>query len=140
MSDLQLASGIYIIGAHIGFRTVLTATPHAVQHGRPVIAAPELIPPITQEWLIERATEDLPGQYHLRPAYGPANQYLNYTDENAYVREGNQVAWRIQPTPFGIQIVSDKDLVLRAEHVGGHILLAPEDDTPNEAWTLHRIR
>ncbi|MFD9885845.1 RICIN domain-containing protein [Streptomyces alboflavus] len=140
MSDLQLPSGIYIIGAHIGFRTVLTPTPHSVSHGRPVIAAPELIPPIVQEWLIERAGDLLPGQYHIRPAHGPSDQYLNYTDEGAFVRNGSPVPWRIQPTPFGIQIVSDKDLVLRTEHVGAQVRLAPEDDSPNEAWTLHQLR
>ncbi|MEI5097779.1 hypothetical protein RB200_02825 [Streptomyces sp. PmtG] len=140
MSDIQLPSGIYIIGAHIGFRTVLTPTPHAIQHGRPVIAAPELIPPIVQEWIIERATEELPGQYHIRAAHGPADQYLNYTDDQVFVRNGSPIAWRIQPTPFGIQIVSDKELVVRAEHVGAHVRVAPEDDSPNEAWTLHRVR
>ncbi|QCX79934.1 hypothetical protein C9F11_31740 [Streptomyces sp. YIM 121038] len=139
MPDVNLPNGRYVIGAHIGFRIVLTPTPHAVQHGRPVIAAPELIPPIAQEWIIERASEDLPGQYHIRPYVGPSDQYLTYTGEEVFVSQGSPTPWRIQPTPSGLQITSDKGLVVRAEYIGSHVKLAQEDDTPNEAWSFHFI-
>lgn len=139
MSEVNLASGRYVIGAHIGFRTVLTPTPHAVQHGRPVIAAPEMMPPIAQEWYVERAGDDLPGQYHIRPYVGPADQYLSYTDDRVFISQGSPTPWRLQPTPHGLQIVSDKGLVLRAEFIGGQVRLASEDDSPNEAWTFHSV-
>ncbi|MFD5696988.1 hypothetical protein [Streptomyces lasiicapitis] len=137
MPEIHIERGRYIIGAHIGFRTVLTPTTHAVQQGSPVIVAPEVIPPFPQQWIIEPASDDLPGQYYIRPGYGPQDRYLSYHDDVAFVSSGSPVAWRIQPTPHGLQILSDKGLVLRAQFIGGQVKLAQEDDSPNEAWTFH---
>lgn len=132
----QLQDGRYTIGAHIGFRIVLTSTQHAVEFGAPVIAAPELIPPIPQEWRIKRVDQSLPGQYHITPLYNPKGS-LVYANEAAWTNDVAPVNWVIRPTPFGVHIVSDKGLALRADHIGAQIKLAPEDDSPNEAWSFH---
>ncbi|MEX2985788.1 hypothetical protein [Streptomyces sp. C36] len=39
-----------------------------------------------------------------------------------------------------MHILSDKGLALRADHIGAQIKLAPEDGSPNEAFSLHFLR
>ncbi|MFE3186410.1 hypothetical protein ACFXKR_36945 [Streptomyces violascens] len=136
MPDLQLSDGRYIIGAHIGFRIVLTSTQHTVELGAPVIAAPELIPPIPQEWRIKRADQSLPGQYFITPLYNPKGS-LVYANDVLWTNDVAPASWVIKPTPSGMHIVSDKGLALRAEPIGAQVRLAPEDNSPNEAWSLH---
>ncbi|MGW1199902.1 hypothetical protein ACWD4B_29315 [Streptomyces sp. NPDC002536] len=132
----ELAEGRYIIGAHIGFRITLTSTQHSVDHGAPVIVAPELIPPIPQEWRIKRVDSSLPGQYQIKPLYNPKGT-LTYANEVLWTNDVEPLNWVIKPTPFGVHILSDKGLALRADHIGAQVRLAPEDDSPNEAWSLH---
>ncbi|SHM32048.1 hypothetical protein [Streptomyces yunnanensis] len=144
--SLPQPDGIFVIGAHIGFQTVLTGTPHAVDHGAPVIAAPQdhPYPGPHQQWRITRIAESgLPGRYIIRPAYveeeGAAVLADNAQDDFLWINSVAPVEWVITPGPMGFAISNGKDQYLTAEHIGAQIRLAKQEGRPNQFWTLRFV-
>ncbi|MGW1077569.1 RICIN domain-containing protein [Streptomyces sp. NPDC002537] len=142
MSQL-MPDGIFVIGAHIGFQVVLTATPHAVDHGAPVIAAPQEqpFPGPGQQWRVHRVADSgLPGRYIIRPAFEEdgAKPVLtdNPQDDLLWVNSVPPLEWVINPTPRGFTIFNDKEQYLTAEHIGAQIRLGKPNGSPNQTWTL----
>ncbi|GHI10102.1 hypothetical protein AQI88_41060 [Streptomyces cellostaticus] len=141
-----MPEGIFVIGAHIGFQTVLTATPHTVDHGAPVIAAPmeQPYPGPAQQWRITRVPDSgLPGRYIIRPAYEEEGSAAvltdNAQDDLLWVNNVPPVEWTINPGPMGFSILNQKDQYLTAEHIGAQVRLAKPEGRPNQAWTLRFI-
>ncbi|MET9290962.1 hypothetical protein [Streptomyces sp. NPDC003077] len=136
MANVPVEPGVYLLGVHIGFRTVLTPAPHSVDEGIPVFAQPEQVPPLRQAIIIQPATG--PTSYFLSLFLKPQIK-LAYANELVFAREGSPVPWTFDPSVQGLNIISDKGLAVRAEFPGAQLRLAEQEDVPQDTWSLHRL-
>ncbi|UNO39331.1 hypothetical protein [Streptomyces sp. MST-110588] len=132
MANVPVEPGVYILGAHIGFRSVLTPAGHAIDKGVPVITQPEMQPPLHQAIIIQPAGQD---SYYLSLFVRPQVKIV-YSDDKVFANATSPVPWTFDPSIRGLNIVSDKGLAIRADYPGAQLRLTQQEDIPEDTWSL----
>lgn len=141
MSEFQMQSGIFKIEFGAGHNLIATRGRHAVESGVPLIARGLMIPPLFQEWRIERTGESLPGQYSINLAVDPA-LFVVEAANGVFANHVPPESWTIIPGPKGFVIRSPKGRIWGRPTPQGQIPLIESNADPEavqELWHFEHL-